>query len=232
MALITCQDVTLAYEGKPVVEHLSLRVTAGDYLCVLGENGSGKSTLVKGLLGFLQPSHGTIRFGEGLQRSDIGYLPQRNLIQRDFPASVWEVVASGQRSRWPFFTKKEKQQVHAKMTQMGVEGLAKESFQQLSGGQQQRVLLARALCAAERLLLLDEPVAGLDPLATKELYQRIDSLHQQGMAIVMISHDVQAAMAYGQHILHMAHQGAFFGTREEYQASLLGQAFEGDESHG
>lgn len=225
MALISCKDVSFAYEGKSVVEGLNFSVEKGDYLCVVGENGSGKSTLVKGILGFMTPSHGRILFEDGLQRQDIGYLPQRNDIQHDFPATSWEVVSSGIRSKRVFLSKSQKQQVVENMALLSIETLWKKSFQELSGGQRQRVLLARALCAAKRLLLLDEPVAGLDPMATRDMYQAVERLHQRGMTIVMISHDIQAARTFARHILHLDHATCFFGTEREYAASGQWQAF-------
>lgn len=228
MALIACDNVSFAYEGHVVVRELSLQIRQGEYLCIVGENGSGKSTLVKGLLGLLSPVHGKITYGEGLTFSKIGYLPQRTDAQKDFPASVWEVAASGCRSARPFLNKAEQEKVREQLRMMGVEDVRRASFATLSGGQQQRVLLARALCATESMLLLDEPVAGLDPLVTKEMYQVIDMLHQKrGLTVVMISHDIAAALRYADHILHLSHDQSFFGTTEEYRLSPLGLRFAG-----
>ena len=228
MALITCQGVSLAYEGHVVVKGLSLTIDRGEYLCIVGENGSGKSTLVKGLLGLLNPVGGTVTYGEGLTHTKIGYLPQRTDAQKDFPASVWEVAASGCRSSRPFLSRAQQDAVREQLRLMGVDGLQKHSFATLSGGQQQRVLLARALCATESMLLLDEPVAGLDPLVTKEMYQVIDMLHKdRGLTVVMISHDIGAALRYADHILHLSHEESFYGTAEEYRRSPLGMRFAG-----
>ena len=197
MALITCEKACFAYEGRNIIHNLDLSIERGEYLCVTGENGSGKSTLIKGLLGLLAPVRGKISYGDGLTRSEIGYLPQRTDVQNDFPASVWEVVASG-------------------------------SFMELSGGQQQRALLARALCSTRSLLLLDEPVAGLDPLVTREMYDIISMLHrEQNLTIVMISHDISAALRYADRILHMSQDGVFLGTPDEYRQSESGRAFAG-----
>ena len=228
MALITCEKASFAYEGRSVLSDLSLEILQGEYLCVVGENGSGKSTLIKGLLGLISPVRGRIAYGDGLKRSEIGYLPQRTDVQNDFPASVWEVVTSGCRGRGPFLTAAMRKTAEEKMQLMGIEPIRRRSFMELSGGQQQRVLLARALCATHNLLLLDEPVAGLDPLVTREMYEIIHDLHHQtGLTVVMISHDLSAAMTYADRILHMAHGSVFLGTPDEYRASALGQAFAG-----
>ena len=226
MALMTCKDISFSYEGKPVLEKLNVAVEQGDYLCVVGENGSGKSTLVKGLLGLIPIRAGSVDFAEGFRKSEIGYLPQRMQAQKDFPASVWEVVTSGCRSAMPFLSKEQKKRALAAMKSLSIEDLKGKSFSILSGGQQQRVLLARALLATSRLLLLDEPTAGLDPMATKDLYDTIQRLHkEQGLTIVMVSHDIAAALEYATHILHLSHGGMFYGTAAEYAASPLGKAF-------
>lgn len=228
MVLLTCKNLSLSYEGKPVVEGLNLTVQQGDYLCIVGENGSGKSTLVKGLLGLLAPTEGNVTFGEGLQKNEIGYLPQRVQVQHDFPASVWEVVSSGCRSGAPFLSKNQKMRAIETMELLSIGSYQKKSFSELSGGQQQRVLLARALLATSKLLLLDEPTAGLDPLITKELYEIIHMLNKErGLTVIMVSHDIEAAIAFSDHILHMAHNSMFYGTAQKYAESSLGKAFAG-----
>ena len=226
MSLITCEKATFAYEGVPVVKDLDLQIEKGQYLCIVGENGSGKSTLVKGLLGLLRPVSGKVTFGDGLRQTEIGYLPQRVEWQPDFPASVWEVASSGCHGLW--MNSKRRQQVEDNLGLMGVDHLAKRSFARLSGGQQQRVLLARALCATRSLLLLDEPVAGLDPVVTREMYDVIRMLHKErGLPVVMISHDIQAATQEADRILHLTSSGSFYGTPFEYRHSPLGVAFFG-----
>ncbi|MBQ8149161.1 MAG: metal ABC transporter ATP-binding protein [Clostridia bacterium] len=226
MPLITCEKATFAYEGVPVVNELDLKIERGQYLCIVGENGSGKSTLVKGLLGLLKPVSGKVTFGDGLHQNEIGYLPQRVELQPDFPASIWEVASSGQHGLW--LNSKRRRQVEENLKLMGMEHLSKRSFARLSGGQQQRVLLARALCATSALLLLDEPVAGLDPLVTREMYDVIRMLHEErGLTVVMISHDIQAAVQEADHILHLTAGGSFYGTPFEYRHSELGLAFFG-----
>ncbi len=229
MALLVCKDVILAYEGHTVVENLNFCVNSGDYLCIVGENGSGKSTLIKTLLNLRKPFAGEIRYGDGLQHNDIGYLPQQSLVQRDFPATVEEIVRSAclNRSGWrPFYTQEEKKQAQNNMLKTGVLHLAKRCYRELSGGQQQRVLLARALGAATRLLLLDEPAAGLDPQAGEEMYTLIKDLNQRdGMTVIMVTHDVSAAIQYASHVLHVSHKPLFFGTAAGYQQSDIGKIY-------
>lgn len=221
MALLTCDNVSLGYEGSAIVEELSFTVTDGDYLCIVGENGSGKSTLMRTILGLKSPMSGTLTFGEELKSTEIGYLPQQTQIQRDFPATVAEIVASGCLNRCglrPFYNKEEKALVRTNMDKMGILPLAKRCYRELSGGQQQRVLLARALCATKKLLLLDEPVAGLDPGVTADMYELIQSLNQnEKITVIMISHDITAAVKYASHILHLSHTPLFFGKKEDYK---------------
>ena len=229
MALITCNNAAFAYEGKTVIDGLSFEVQQGDYLCIVGENGSGKTTLMKGLLGLMRPKSGAIETGGGLRPTQIGYLPQQVPAQKDFPASVHEVVLSGRlnsRGILPFYSKRDRQIALENMETLGVLPLRKKSFRELSGCQQQRVLLARALCATEKILLLDEPVSGLDPLVTHELYETIQDLSRDlGITIIMISHDIQAAMQYASHILHLENRQAFFGETAQYKQTPLGQRF-------
>ena len=203
--LLSCRDVSLGYEGHTVWEHLTFSVHSGEYLCIVGENGSGKSTLLKSLLGLLPPLKGVIR------RSDtagaVGYLPQQTQAQRDFPATVSEVVLSGflsARGRRFFYSAAEKSQALMHMGKLGILELKDRCYRELSGGQQQRVLLARALCATQKMLLLDEPVSGLDPKVTAEMYALIQKLnYEDGITVVMISHDLSAALQYASHILHI-----------------------------
>lgn len=228
MALMTCRDVALGYESHIILEHLSFEVRAGDYLCVVGENGSGKSTLMRTMLGLQKPLGGSIEFGDGMRQSEIGYLPQQTAIQRDFPATVWEIVLSGCQSRAgkrAFYNRDEKALAEANLERMGMTEFRKRCYRELSGGQQQRVLLARALCATRKLLLLDEPVAGLDPKVTAQMYGLIERLNREGVSIVMISHDIAAALRYASHILHVGGAQTFFGTLDEYRESPLGRRF-------
>ncbi len=227
MAQLTCSGLTLGYEGHAVLSGLSFQVNAGDYLCIVGENGSGKSTLMKTILGLIKPLEGKIEWGDGLQKTGIGYLPQQTAAQKDFPATVWEIVLSGCQRRTglhPFYGKKEKELARQNMERMGITSFARRCYQELSGGQQQRVLLARALCATEKALLLDEPVSGLDPVVTQEMYALIQQLNREGVTILMISHDLMAATRYATHVLHVGHQ-IFCGTREEYLQSDWARRF-------
>ncbi len=236
MALIDVTDLSLGYENRMILKGLSFSVDPGDYLCIVGENGSGKSTLMKTLLGLQKPISGSISYGDGLKKNEIGYLPQQTMVQRDFPASVREIVLSGCQAQCglrPFYTKEEKRLAQQNMERMGIRSLARRSYRDLSGGQQQRVLLARALCATRKILLLDEPVSGLDPVVTAEMYELIEGLNKEGITIIMISHDIGAAVSYADHILHIGKR-LFFGTREEYTGSDLGKLFllqEGGELH-
>ena len=228
MALISCQNLKLTYENHTVMENLTFSIDEGAYLCIVGENGSGKSTLVKALLGLKHPAAGTITFGDGLLQKEIGYLPQQTELQRDFPASVYEVVLSGclnRRGLRPFFNTAEKELARKHMEQLRIADLKKQPYRALSGGQQQRVLLARAMCATKKLLLLDEPCAGLDPVATLELYQAVSDINRAGITVIMVSHDMQSAVKYASHILHLHNAPLFFGTAEDYKNSPLGRRF-------
>ncbi|MBO4407011.1 MAG: metal ABC transporter ATP-binding protein, partial [Clostridia bacterium] len=213
MALLTVENLSLGYEGREVLRGVSFEVNQGDYLCIVGENGSGKTTLMKTILGLQAPLGGRVLTGDGLKHSEIGYLPQQTEVQRDFPASVREVVSSGLLNRQgfrPFLNKEEKELVKKTLRTLGIAELEKRCYRDLSGGQQQRALLARALCATRRLLLLDEPVAGLDPGAAKEMYALVEELHRAGITVIMISHDLEAALTYATHVLHVG-DDVFFG---------------------
>ncbi len=219
MAQLTCRELSVGYDGKAVVQHLNFEVFAGDCLCIVGENGSGKSTLMKTLLGLQPPVGGRIVTGDGLRKNEIGYLPQQMAAQKDFPASVREIVLSGCQGRCgsrPFYNKEEKKLAANAMEKMQITPLAKRCYRTLSGGQQQRVLLSRALCATRKMLLLDEPVSGLDPKVTAEMYALIQKLnYEDGITVVMISHDLNAALQYASHILHIG-DTVFFGTKAAY----------------
>ena len=229
MPLLKCTDLTLGYENIVLAEHLDFEVNRGEYWCIVGENGTGKSTLMKNILGLRKPLAGTITYGDGLEKTEIGYLPQQTQVQRDFPASVTEVVISGFQGKTglrPFYNKKEKEEALHNMERLGITDLSKRCYRELSGGQQQRVLLARALCAARKMILLDEPVTGLDPKATNEMYELIDSLNKKDkITVIMVSHDMNAAVRYASHILHVGRKQLFFGTKEDYLTSKTGQAF-------
>lgn len=228
MALLNVSGVSLGYEGHPIVSNLDFRVEKGDYLCIVGENGSGKSTLMKTILGQKHVINGKIEFSDGLKQNEIGYLPQQTEVQKDFPASVKEIVLSGCINSCgfrPFYSKSQKALAEENMKKLGIDDIAKKCYRELSGGQQQRVLLARALCATKKLLVLDEPVAGLDPLVTQNLYQLISEINRDGITVVMVSHDIHAAAEYASHILHISHEPLFFGTKEDYLKSDLFLSF-------
>ena len=231
MAILECKDLCLAYDGRTVLEAVNFSLNAGDYLCVVGENGSGKSTLIKGLLGLKAPDSGSIVYGDGLRSTEIGYLPQQTQLQKDFPASVGEVVLSGclnSLGRRLHYNEADRALARMNMERMGIEELAGQSYQALSGGQQQRVLLARALCATKKLLLLDEPVTGLDPIATGEMYNLIKLVNLcDCITVIMVSHDIHEAVRYATHILHLGQRQLFFGTAAEYRESDLARRFLG-----
>ncbi len=228
MPQISVQKVSMSYEKKPVLEDVSFEVEQGDYLCIVGENGSGKTTLMKGILGLMPLRSGSIRFGEGVNSNQIGYLPQQTVVQKDFPASVFEVALSGCLNRIgirPFYSAREKQRALRNLEVLGIGNLKLKSYKSLSAGQQQRVLLARALCAAEKIVLLDEPATGLDPIVTEELYRIVRDLNKKGATIIMISHDVKAAVENANKILHIGGTAEFFGSTGEYLKSEAGKRF-------
>ena len=228
MSLITCENLTLAYDTGVVASGLSFTLEAGSYLCIVGENGSGKSTLLKAMIGLHPISEGRLTVDAAARKKGIGYLPQHTPAQRDFPASVKEIVQSGclhKSGMRPFWRASDRKLATEAMVRMGIQHLAGKCYRELSGGQQQRVLLARAFCATGDLILLDEPIAGLDPMAMTEMYGMIADLNREGVAVIMVSHDVSAAVNYATHILHMSKTTAFFGTTEEYLNTPVGQQF-------
>ena len=228
MALLTCRDLCLGYEGKEILHKLNFSVEQGDYLCIVGVNGSGKSTLMKTILGLVPALSGEIIYDDGLQKWEIGYLPQQTDVQRDFPASVNEIVLSGFCARLglrPFYSKAQKQLAQENMAKMGLTKLKKRCYRELSGGQQQRVLLARALCAAQKVLLLDEPVSGLDPAAAGNMYELVRKLNKDdGITVIMITHDIHSALDQADKVLHMG-ENVFFGSREQYLERLDTKGF-------
>ena len=229
MSLITIRDLSLGYGNRILTEGMDMQVDSGEYVCVIGENGAGKSTFIRTLLGLQSPLKGKITFGEGLKKTQVGYLPQQTVVQRDFPATVEEIVLSGcqgSKGLRPFYNSREKEEAKRNMERMNISEFAKRSYRKLSGGQQQRVLLARALCASSRLLVLDEPVAGLDPKATEDMYALIKGLNDEGVTIIMISHDISAAITFASHILHMRSRSVFL-TKEEYLKSDIGKIYAG-----
>lgn len=228
MSLIKCTSLSLGYGGKRIVDDLTFTVNEGDFLFIVGENGSGKSTLIKALLSLNAPVSGRIEYSDSLRKNEIGYLPQVTAVQRDFPASVYEVVLSGclnTSSLSPFYSRAQKERAKKNMELLGIYALKSRRFGELSGGQQQRVLLARALCATSRLLLLDEPTTALDPDVTRELYSIIADLNRMGLTVIMVSHDLDAALLHATHILHVARKPKFFGRIDDYKKSDAGSAF-------
>ena len=220
MAQIICRNLAIGYDGKAIVQNMNFSVNTGEYLCVIGENGAGKSTFMKTLLGLQPPIQGEILFGDNLKQNEIGYLPQQTEVQKDFPASVREIVLSGCQNQLglrPFYNRKEKSYAEAILNKLQITDLAEQCYRELSGGQKQRVLLARALCATKKMLLLDEPVAGLDPKAAKEMYYLIQKINrEENITVIMISHDIQIAVNYASHVMKIG-PNIFYGTSEEYR---------------
>lgn len=234
--LIRCEHMDLGYENQDAVVDVNMEVCPGDYLCIVGENGSGKSTLMKGLLGLLKPSAGVLTVSEELKTTGIGYLPQQTAAQKDFPASVREVVLSGclsRRGRRPFYSRTEKRIAAENMERLGITPLAKHCYRELSGGQQQRVLIARALCATTKLLLLDEPITGLDPMAIQDFYAMLRKLNREdGVAILMVSHDLRNAVEEANKILHLQKQVLFYGPAHDYMNSRAAGHFFHEKEQG
>ena len=234
MTLMKGRNLVLGYEDQVVVSDLSFEVESGDYICIVGENGSGKSTFVKTVLSLVEPLKGRIEYLNGLRKNEIGYLPQQSAIQRDFPCSVMEVVLSGCRSRHKGiigYTKEEKEKAVRTLESLEMDGFVRSSYQELSGGQQQRVLLSRALMATEKVLLLDEPVTGLDPRTSSGFYRLVDNLNRDGLTIMMVTHDIHPALNEADSILHFSHNGCFFGSRDEYFSSDVGRRFLEEAGH-
>ena len=220
MSQIICKDVTVAYDGRTVLDNINLEISKGDYLSIIGENGTGKSSFVKALLGLIRLNKGDIIFADGLEKDQIGYLPQQTVVQSDFPASVYEVVLSGCINRNggnPFYTKEDRKLADDALKKINAFSLKKECFRELSGGQQQRVLIARALCATGQVLLLDEPTAALDPVVSNELYRAISHLNKDHkVTVILITHDLDAATKNSNKILKLEPNGYEFISTAEY----------------
>ncbi len=220
MSLISCKNLEFQYDGNIVLSDVSFELNEGDYLCIVGENGSGKTTLINGILGIIKPQKGKISFGNGIISKEIGYLPQHTDVQKNFPASVYEVVISGcvnSQRFFPFYTKKEKYIANRNIELLEITNIKNKCYHELSGGQQQRVLLARALCATKSVLLLDEPVTGLDAVATKSLYKLINHLNKEhNITVIMVTHDIKSATENASHILHLGNKSLFFGNVSDY----------------
>lgn len=232
--ILNCENVSLSYDGTTVAENINFTVNEGDYLCILGENGSGKTTLIKSILGLKKVANGKITYGEGVSAKNIGYLPQKQSFNTDFPANVREIIRTGflgGRGFRPYYSRAERERAEELMQTLGIAQFARRSFSELSGGQQKRVLLARALCSTEKLLILDEPTAALDPIVTEELYEMTKKLNSEiGISIIMVSHDVAAATKFANRILHIKHEQLFFGSTEKYLETDLAKAYMG--GHG
>ena len=226
MSYIKCKDLSVGYDSNIVSRGINFNLEAGNYLCIVGENGAGKSTLMKTMLGLLPKLSGELEYGEDLSKSDIGYLPQQTLLQKDFPASVWEIVLSGHIGKGSmYYSRIQKRIARENMEYMSISNLANKCYMDLSGGQKQRVLLARALCATSKLILLDEPVTGLDPKVTADFYSLVKKLNNDGISIIMVSHDIDSSIKYASHILHIAEKQLFFGETKDYMNSQAYKIF-------
>lgn len=232
MCLLNIKNVSFCYGGNTVVSDINFSINKGDYLLIVGENGSGKTTLIKGILGLHKPQTGEIVYGYNISCKSIGYLPQKNAFQSDFPASVFEVVISGCLNNLgfsPFYKKEHKKRAIENMERLKISHLKNKCFHELSGGQQQRVLLARTLCAANSLILLDEPVSGLDPEATEEMYRIIAELNKKdGITVIMVSHDTNRAKADANLILHLHSKPLYFGISENYSYNNIAEGIKND----
>ena len=222
MTLIECKRLSVGYDKKVVCKDINFKVEEGDYICILGENGSGKSTLLKTILGLNKAVFGKVIFEKSLSKNKLGYLPQQNDFQKDFPATVKEVIMSGfisQMGLRPFYNKAEKNKANGIIEFLGLENLTKNGFKELSGGQQQRVLLARALCATDKILVLDEPTNGLDSKTTNQFYKLLKNLNNSGLTIIMVSHNLDKVMEYASHIVYLKDSMIFSGTKQEFESS-------------
>ena len=209
--LIECRGLKVGYSMPTAISCPDFTVGTGDFLCILGPNGAGKSTLVKTLAGLIPPLAGEI-VAAGLADGGTGYLPQRSPLQDDFPATVREVVRTGcqsLRGLRPFFSRAEKDMAEQALDRFGLKELARHPYRALSGGQRQRVLLARALCVPRRLLLLDEPTAGLDEHAVSILYESLSSLQADGLSIVMVTHERTPVHKLASHVLRLGARAVF-----------------------
>jgi len=229
--LIDCQNLSFGYDGHIAVCGLNFSVQTTDFLLIAGENGSGKSTLVKGLMRLLPPMEGKINFSPDYKQSQTGFLSQQHAAKQDFPAGVMEIVLSGNLGKkkfLPFYTSTQRRLAEEKLRLLEIEDLSEKCFRELSGGQQRRVLLARSLCAAEKLLVLDEPFAGLDPLISAQLYRLLEKINREtGITIIMVSHEIEAA-GCAKKVLHLQKQQLFFGSMEDYKKSETGKKFLGE----
>ncbi len=222
MEILSASHVSINYGAVVAVDDATFGVNEGDYFCIAGSNGSGKSTLLKGIIGLAPIKNGHLHVN--LPKEQISYLSQTNRADRDFPATVWEIILSGtQKSgkKIPFYTKDDKQRAEESMIKLGMEKFKNTRIGNLSGGQQQRALLARALCKSPKLLLLDEPFAGLDSAISEELYELYKNLNKNGVTIIMASHDYQAIGNFASRVMLMNNSHVdFVGTNDEWRERL------------
>lgn len=227
MSIFECKKLTVGYGDKVVCKDINFAVEKGQYVCIMGENGSGKSTLVKTILGLQKNLSGKVTFDKNFKRNRVGYLPQQNDLQKDFPATVNEIVLSGFLNSMglrPYYKKSEKDKAKEVMDYLGIEDFGKRSFRELSGGQQQRVLLARALCATDEILFLDEPTNALDSRSINRFYKLLKDLNDAGMTIVMVSHNVDKVLEYSSHIVYLKNTMLFAGTKSDFEKTDIAKS--------
>ena len=222
--MMVLDNVSLGYEGRPVVENISFSLKKGENLCLVGANGSGKSTLIKGILGLIPAQRGQIDVKCGLNK--VSYLAQIHAVDRDFPATVREIVMSGTQvsaRRLPFYTQKDRARAAEAMERLKISAFAGRRIGQLSVGQQQRVLLARAIARQPELLILDEPCSALDPEITAEMYGLFDQLKRElGLTMLISTHDWAYVRRAADRVLELGRQVEFIGTVEDWVAARGG----------
>ncbi|MBQ4354189.1 MAG: ATP-binding cassette domain-containing protein [Clostridia bacterium] len=219
-ALLTCQNLTVGYEGVRLCTDISFTLHTGEYMSIIGPSGIGKSALAGTILGVQKPAEGEVIYENGMQRTDIGCLPQEQVIRSS--VTVREVVLEGclhHTKKW-FVGRAEKEFAMHNLERVGLADFAKRRFGDLSGGQRQRVLLARALCSAKKLLILDEPMHGLDAYAKDEIFHEIVKINESGIAVMLID-----ANAVDGTVLHLSDRQLFCGSVTDYIRSVPGQFY-------
>ena len=226
--MLAVKDLTIKYKNNIILDNVSFNIKKGDYLAIVGENGSGKSTLVKAMLG-LKDYTGTIDLSAF---KSVGYLPQVDESLENFPATVYEIVSLGLVNQIRFFFKKsDRKKIDETLKRLDIYDIKDAYFGALSGGQRQRVLLARALVSGSDILFLDEPTTGLDPIATEELYNIIDRLNEEGVTIVMVTHDINTCIKCAKAVMHLKRGILFYGSRDDYVSTDLYKVISGVHAH-
>lgn len=216
-SLINIKNLSINYGDCSIINNLSFDINEGDFLCIVGPNGSGKSTLIKAIIGEVKYSSGSIIFSPSIKQNAIGYLPQNNKINESFPATVTEIIATGCLNRHHFMNKEMKQKITQTIKTLHIASIKDKEFSELSGGQRQKVLLARALCATSKLLILDEASNNLDYNSKISFYKMLKKLNEtDNLTIVMVTHDLDHNNLLGNKILSLDRDQPFFGSTKEY----------------